>query len=155
MSELRSQAARALRAAVRVFQADLDALPEDGFDKKFGPKCRTVADIVYEVNMVNDQLRMELRGEPTPGWPEGGWVTAPAGFEGKHTVTEAFRTSTDSLRSTAEEFSETQLAEPLATGEGETSREERVRFATLHLWYHSGQLNFIQTLLGDDAWHWG
>lgn len=31
---------------------------------------------------------------------------------------------------------------------------KQVRFMAVPLWYHSGQLNFIQTLLGDDEWHW-
>lgn len=26
--------------------------------------------------------------------------------------------------------------------------------ATSHIWYHDGQLNFIQSLLGDGDYHW-
>lgn len=28
------------------------------------------------------------------------------------------------------------------------------QIATSHIWYHDGQLNYIQTLLGDDKVHW-
>ncbi len=55
---------------------------------------------------------------------------------------------------TVEGMSSEELNATILTEEGETTRFERCRFMTLHVWYHSGQLNFIQTLLGDDAWHW-
>lgn len=48
-----------------------------------------------------------------------------------------------------------QIHPETVTEHGETDRSERCRFIALHVWYHSGQLNFIQTLLGDDDWHWG
>jgi hypothetical protein len=37
---------------------------------------------------------------------------------------------------------------------GEASRADHCRSMTVHLWYHSGQLNFIQTLIGDSDIHW-
>jgi len=137
-----------------MFMQDLEAIPADAFTKSFGPKVRTVADIVYEVNMVNDHIGMVIRGEDAFDWPEGGWITAPEDFQSKEVAIESFKKSSEKIIATAESFSEEELTTPFKTDEGETTRFERCRFMALHLWYHSGQLNFIQTLLGDDAWHW-
>ena len=58
------------------------------------------------------------------------------------------------MAATVEGYSPEAMEAPLTTDEGVTTRAERCRFMTLHGWYHLGQLNFVQTLLGDDAWHW-
>ena len=144
---------RMLKGAFRLFLCDLEALPEDAYDRRFGGKARTVADLVYEVNRVNDHVGMVIRGEVPFEWIDG-WLTAPEGFGGKAAVIEAFRTSSGRIVSTVERFSAEELEAKLQTDEGETTRAERCRFVALHTWYHSGQLNFVQTLLGDDAWHW-
>jgi hypothetical protein len=150
----KSVPARSLRNACNIFIQDLEALPADAFCKSFGPKVRTVADIVYEVNMVNDHVGMILRGEEAFVWPEEGWIKAPADFCDKAAILSAFRDSSEKALATAESFTPEELESPFATEGRETTRSERCRFMTLHIWYHSGQLNFIQTILGDDAWNW-
>lgn len=153
--ETPSAAVRGLKNACRVFLKDLEALPEDAFTRCFGGKCRTVADIVYEVNLVNDHIGMVIRDEEPFPWPEvEGWMKAPEGFSSKADVVEAFRKSSDRIVETAESFSSEEIDAPLKIEDGETTRAERCRFMALHLWYHAGQLNFMQTLLGDDEWHW-
>jgi hypothetical protein len=56
--------------------------------------------------------------------------------------------------STLEGLSEEQFLELQATDQGEKTRLQQCQFMSMHIWYHSGQLNFIQTLLGDSDWHW-
>jgi len=146
--------ATSLKNACVLFLKDLQALPEEAFDKSFGPKVRTLADIVYEVNLVNDHVGMVIRGEEPFVWPDGGWIKAPEGFGGKQAVIDAFKRSSDQVVTTAEGFSSEEMDGKIQTEDGETTRAERCRFMTLHLWYHLGQLNFVQTLLGDDEWHW-
>ena len=149
-----TQPARSLERAFTIFVQDLEALPAEAFTKRFGPVTRTVADIVYEVNLVNDRAAMEMRGDKAFPWPEGDWITAPDGLNSKEAVIAAFETSRQTCLETSRAFSAEQMDEKILTGDGETTRAERCRFMTLHLWYHSGQLNFIQTLLGDTGWHW-
>lgn len=140
--------------ASKRFLEDLDALPESAFTHSFGPATRTVADIVYEVNLVNKHVAMTLRDEEPFAWPEGGWITAPEGFDSKSVVTEAFRSTSEMVLSTLEGLSEEQFLELQATDQGEKTRLQQCQFMSMHVWYHSGQLNFIQTLLGDSDWHW-
>ncbi|RYG26371.1 DinB family protein [bacterium] len=144
----------ALKGACALFMQDLLALPEEAITKKFSPATRTVADIVYEVNLVNDHVGMIMRGEEPFDWPDGDYVRAPEGFDTKQVVIDAFAESSARIVATAESFSAEKLREPLETDQGTKTRGERCGFMTVHLWYHSGQLNFIQTLLGDAAWHW-
>jgi hypothetical protein len=147
-------AVNGLKGACKIFLQDIEALPEEAFCKSFGPKTRTVADIVYEVNLVNDHVGMVIRGEEPFVWPEGAWITAPEGARTKDVVVDSFRKSSEKILATAEGLSEEEFEAPLTTEDGVTNRFERCRFMTLHMWYHSGQLNFIQTLLGDDGWNW-
>jgi hypothetical protein len=147
-------AANGLKSACKLILQDLQALPEEAYDKTFSAKTRTVADIIYEVNLVNDHIGMVIRGEQPFDWPEEAWIKAPPEFRSKEVVVESFERSSERIVATVEGFSPEQIEETIKTDEGETTRFERCRFMTLHMWYHSGQLNFIQTLLGDDAWHW-
>lgn len=133
---------------------DLQALPDEAFTKSFGGKSRTVADIVHEVNLVNSHVTTLMRGEQAPPWPNEGWITAPPELNTKDAVMAAFKESSENAISAAESFSPEQFEEPMQSERGETNRFERCRFMAMHMWYHSGQFNYIQTLLGDSEWHW-
>ena len=146
-------ALNSLKSAFRLFRQDLEALPEEAFTQEMGGKARTVADIVYEVNLVNDDITANMRGEGCAEWPEG-WIKAPEGCRTKQEVIAAFDASSQAVLAQVEAYSEHDIIAKVTTEHGETDRFERCRFMAMHTWYHSGQLNFIQTLLGDDAWHW-
>jgi len=146
--------ANALRWVCETFTKDLKALPEEAFNHSFGGKARYVADIVYEVNLVNDHIGMVIRNEEPFDWPEGGWIKAPSEFAGKDHIVAAFEQSWARIQSTADALTEADLQTTVDTEWGPRTREERVRFMAWHVGYHDGQLNFIQTLLGDDVWHW-
>lgn len=152
--DFHSTAPKGLKSAFNVFLKDLQALPEEAFTKSFGPKVRTVADIVYEVNLVNDHVMMTVRGETPFEWPDQGWIKAPAGFDSKAAVIEAFEKSSSSAMATFDSYTPEEIEGTVVSDGQETTRFERCRFMTLHTWYHCGQLNYIQTLLGDDVWHW-
>lgn len=152
--DLKAAALEGFKGVSTAFTKDLEALPEEAFTQRQGGKARTVADFVYEVNLVNDHVGMVLRGEEPFPWPEGGWIVAPSGFSGKTHIIEAFRKSSRRIVETIESFDAGEMESTVTTEHGPTTRYERCQFMTLHLWYHCGQLNYIQTLLGDDQWHW-
>ena len=154
MVDLHKVAVGGLKRACAVFQQDLEALPESAFVQRFGEKARTVADIVYEVNLVNDHIGMVIRGEKPFEWPDGGWITAPEGFNTKAIVLDAFAAASTRIVATADALTADDLQSTVKTEHGESTIFERLTFMKLHLWYHSGQLNFIQSMLGDTDWHW-
>ncbi len=151
--DIKASALGTLKGAFSIFEKDLNALPPEVFTRCFGGKSRTVADIVHEVNMVNDDIGRNMRGEPMIDWPEG-WITAPENLQSKPEVIEAFRASTARILELVDGYTADDLEAKVTTEHGETTRFERCRFMVLHVWYHSGQLNFMQTLLGDDGWNW-
>src|SRR6185369_16122359 len=97
---------------------------------------RTIADIVHEINMVNDREVKEIRGEKPSDWPDG-WVVAPAEMKTKKDVIDAFEASAKNTLDAAESFTSEKLEEPLMAPDGETTRFAKFRFITLHNWYHS------------------
>src|ERR1051325_9719055 len=81
-----------LKGSVHLLTKDLEALPEEAFDRSFGPACRTVADLVYEVNMVNNHIGLTIRGEELFVWPDG-WIKAPENLRTKEAVIAGFNAS--------------------------------------------------------------
>lgn len=142
-----------LKWVFKTFREDLEALPEEAFDKQFGGKVRTVADFVHEVVLVHDHIRLKLTGQEAFDWPEG-WVTAPEDLRAKDAVLKDFNRSAEAFLDAINGFSEEQMTEPIQTGEKTITPFDRCLFVYWHAGYHSGQLNYIQTLLGDDGWHW-
>jgi len=151
--DLPSTVTKSLRNSFDLFRKDLNALPEDAFDRSFGGKTRTVADIVHEVNLVQDHIGLTIRGEELFDWPEG-WITAPENQRTKEAVIAAFEKSSALILATIEGLSFGDLERKIINEHGEQNVFDLCRQMTVHLWYHSGQLNFIQTILGDDVWHW-
>jgi hypothetical protein len=142
-----------LKSSYRLLSKDLEALPDDAYCQSFGPKCRTVADLIYELNTVNEHIRLTIAGAELFAFPDG-WITAPADFNTKEKVIVGFNEAFGKFIATAEGFTEEEMLAPFMDEGSETNRFERCRFVAVHNWYHSGQLNFIQTLRGDDVFHW-
>jgi len=153
--ELAPLALASLTSSRNRFLQDLEALPETAFTHRFGEATRTVADIVYEVNLVNDHVCMVLRNEEPFEWPDGGWIKAPADFQSKQTIVDAFRASSESMLETVRTLTEEDMPTTVETEQGPMTRYQRCQFMSFHMSYHDGQINFIQTMLGDQNWHWG
>jgi len=151
--ELKQISLNSLGWGLKTFRQDLDALPPEAFEKKFGGKARTVADYVYEVNLVNDHIRLTITNQDLFPFSEG-WLYAPEGQRSKEEVIGAFDQSSEKFVEAINGFTEDQMLEPIKSDDEETTRAERCRFVCWHLAYHSGQINYVQTLLGDDGWHW-
>lgn len=151
--EFKSHARDSVAQALRAFEQDLEALPGEAFTQEFGGTARRVCDISHEIVLVNDKICQLLRGETVDSWPES-WVVAPEGLESKAETLAGYREGRDRVLATIDALTEAQMLEPMPSERGETNRFKRCEFMALHVWYHSGQLNYIQTLLGDGGWHW-
>lgn len=137
----------------RFFLQDLENLPADVFDKSLGCKARTVTDIAYEVRLTNERLCRDLQVQPSAEQPNA-WVIAPEDIRTKEATIRSFQTSCEQVLQLIEQMSLEEMEEVVPGVLGEASRADHCRSMTVHLWYHSGQLNFIQTLLGDSEIHW-
>lgn len=152
--DIQKSAVSVVKGACTILLKDIKSMPEEAFTKSFGPETRTAADIIYEVILVNDHIGMVIRGEDPFEWPDGGWIKAPAEFCTKEIILTSFENSSAKTIATVEAFTGEDLSSTVETEHGQTTKFERCQFMALHMWYHSGQLNFIQTLLGDGKWNW-
>lgn len=144
---------KGLQSALGTLRKDLVALPEDAIAKTFGGVSRSAADMVHEINLVNEHVVKTLLGQPLFDWPDG-WIKAPAELQTKDALLAAFDKTNTFVIEGLESLSDEDWTKTVTTERGDTNTAERIRFITLHVWYHSGQVNYIQTLLGDSAWHW-
>lgn len=151
--DLKQTSVRSLEWVFKTFRQDLEALPDEAFARCLGGKARTIADLVHEVVLVNDRERLTITGGDLFPFPDG-WVTAPEELKSKPAVMESFNASAERFLEAVQGLSDELLIEPVETEDGPTTRFQQCRFIVWHTGYHSGQLNFIQTLLGDDQWHW-
>ena len=142
-----------LKNAFWRFRVDLLAIPEDAIFKSFGGCSRTVADIIFETGQVNKHVCQGVRGEVQFEWVDG-WLKAPESWKTKQDVVDAFTEMSEQTIKTFDDLTLQELEAPYEDQEKTTTRIERCRFITFHTDYHSGQLNFIQSLLGDDKFHW-
>lgn len=141
--------------ARQAFQKDLNALPAEAFSQNFGGKSRSAADIVWEVIAANDWMTAKLQGLDSGAPPNSeGWMRAPEDKQDKETLIGELGASLDRMEAAMASATEDQLAEPSGSQEGAWPKGEFCRLAGVHLWYHSGQINYIQTILGDEEWHW-
>jgi hypothetical protein len=153
VTDAKEIAVKALKNAFWRFKVDLLAIPEDAIFKSFGGVSRTAADLVFETNQVNDNIGQGVRSEVQFEWVDG-WLKAPEIWKTKQHVVDAFTESSEKITKTFEGFTLEELEAPYEDEGKTTTRIERCRFVTFHTDYHSGQLNFMQSLLGDDKFHW-
>jgi len=146
MTELAAYFVDQVRGAVSAFCDDIDALTHEQLDRSYNEKTRRAYDYIFEVAVVNLRVAARLRGEdpgPMP-WDFGvNWLGAPKEYRDKEAVLAYTREAGDELITAAQEYmgDERELIEKLV-------------FIRVHISYHDGQLNYIQSLDGDLAVHW-
>lgn len=103
--DVRDVAASMVEDALGIFRADLEALPEEAFERDWGADARGPADLAYEVALVNDHVCLTLRGEPLFDWPAG-WLRAPEGWRTKAEAIAGFERSAQGVMHTVRNLSE-------------------------------------------------
>lgn len=137
-----------------LYSADLNAMSHEMLDYSSG-KARSAYDITSEVIGLHRLAIAGAKGvEPEEAPENDGWHRASAEFKNKETAIAAFEQSVaellDALRATTPEGLEAIVNSPL----GPLPVARLAAIVPMHIMYHSGQLNYIQTLHGDEAIHW-
>jgi len=133
---------------------DIAAMPNEVLSHCPGGKARCGFDLVYEMAMVHRLVADTLRGEAKDVPPPQGWIKAPAEFNDKEMAAKEFSASVDEMLMAFADVNDDQLGAELPTPLGPMSIQRLMTIMGGHLMYHSGQLNYIQTLHGDDVFHW-
>ncbi|MEP6755682.1 MAG: DinB family protein [Chthonomonadales bacterium] len=135
---------------------DLNAIPEDKLNEGLGANSRTALNIAAECGAIN---------QVWIGFFETGFVTfmatedEPAFYAKYNTRKLVLGLIEETCLRLTELFmalDPAKFAETTDAFRGRTMTYlQLAEFPTVHMCYHDGQLNYIQTLLGDDAIHWG
>ena len=143
-----------LQRAKKAYIDDLEAMSDEQIMNSPGGSARKPVDITYEVILVNKMITKRLKGEEPDAWPSEGWITAPEDFSNKEEIVKQFAASVDEVAAQIESRSEDQMLEPIETPNGPSSALKMGSFSAMHIAYHDGQLNYVQSLSGDMEMHW-
>lgn len=144
-----------IRQIAMMYCKDLDAITNEQFTTSFAGKARTPQSYTAEVIGFNFMVAKILSGE-SPSMPSDEEQIA---FQNSVATTEIAKSmmteSAEAMASALEALTPEQLGEEVQTPWGMPIT--KFGFANLtagHMWYHDGQLNYVQSLNGDDAIHW-
>jgi hypothetical protein len=134
---------------------DIECMDDATLGKVFGEKARTGFDVAYEVATVNRMVAGGLRGNTLSEEPPKGWMRAPQSACSKNTILAELQTSVDDVISALTNARSEDFDRIADTPLGQIPLRNFAGILPGHMMYHSGQLNYIQTLCGDDEFHWG
>lgn len=136
-----------------MYAKDIRALPEDKWTATFGGCTRPASDLTADALSLMQWTTAKMKGEEADHMAMmealGPKCADKASAEAELHATvgafgEALRAASDDTLN-AEVMPAWQMPAPLFI---------IANIAVSHLWYHDGQLNYIQALLGDDKVHW-
>jgi hypothetical protein len=144
-----------LQGLVGMYSADVNAIPEEKWTVGFGGCTRPGNELTADTIALLAWSTQAIKGET----PSGDYQEAMTQLKQKCGTREG---AVAELKSASEEFasalgsaSEETLSKTIQTPWGMESPVFSIaQVAVSHIWYHDGQLNYIQCLLGDDKVHW-
>ena len=149
-------AIKAVEQATAFYIKDLEVMTDDQLLQSAGGTARKAIDFSYEVGEVTLQFASRLKGEePAPSLSGDEWAVAPEGLRSKVAMIEYIKSASDELISAAKAIPEDEIGKLVGSPGRERPAYALVNFGGMHIMYHDAQLNFIQSLKGDLAMHWG
>lgn len=140
-----------LNGLVAMTTADINAIPDEKWSETFGGCSKSAADATKDSVVLLHWAADTIK------------LGAGASFEGLP----AIDCTTKASAATALAHAGTVFNTALTEASDETLNKVATppwqmdapiymlaQIAVSHVWYHDGQLNYIQTLLGDDKMHW-
>ena len=152
--DLKSYSKQNLEDARDRYLEDLAALPDTAFDQSPGGEARSPAHFTYEIVCVNRRLATRLRGEDPGPFNPSLWETTPDEYRGLALASQAFSNSTEEFLEALESIPVEEMEREIQTPSGSTTPFDLAMFCAMHINYHDGQLNYIQSLHGDVDIHW-
>ena len=143
-----------LVALVQMTTADINAIPEDQWTISHGGCSKPANAIVGDAVSLLHWTTLVLQGDTTPdiGAAYGSMMAA---CSTKEASIAKLKEAADAFSSALSAASDEALAADVMTPwQMPTPLYMVAQIAVSHVWYHDGQLNFIQCLLGDEKVHW-
>jgi hypothetical protein len=143
-------------ARVRDFYVkDLNYIPADKFDASPMGAAKTAKDMTLECAGLNRILVKLIAGEEAKHPSPEDRKASYASFKTAEDVKGEFSSSFDELIAKVEKLEPAQLDREITAPWGQTlPLGAMLLMGVSHVTYHDGQLNYIQSLYGDDKFHW-
>lgn len=132
---------------------DLESMSQEQLASTPSDKARSAYDFTYEVVYVNRRIAKRLRGESVPPAEDNGWMRAPEEFRNKESAKQEMEASMDEILGAWDNYPNP-LDAPIQLAKGETNALNLGFMAAHHASYHDAQLNYLQSLSGNDQVHW-
>ena len=153
--DVRTYLGQWLMGLTHMYSADIAAIPDDKWTATFGGCTKSASDLSADAISLLLWTSEALKGNVLPGYENDmiGLVKSEcATKEGAtaklHELSGAFVAN---LNAASDEALLSSLTAPWGM---ESTLYGIAQITASHLWYHDGQLNYIQCLLGDDQVHW-
>jgi len=154
MSDFKTFLAAKLDMVTFLFTKDMEALSHEQLDASVAGCARTGYDIAFEIVTTNCMFAKIVRGEGMETIQFEGWLHAPDEFKDRQGALEAVQASFADMKASLLACPDDELSVTTDTPIGPKSRADIAFMSVYHGGYHSGQLNYIQTLHGDSDMHW-
>ncbi len=133
--------------------SDIEAIPDDKWTATFGGVTRPCSALIADTICFSRWATAAIKGQETQAFSEMDQLKEE--FKDKSKAIAALKESNEAFTQALTTASDEKLNSMVMAPFG---REIPVFIAAnivaSHIWYHDGQLNYVQTLLGDDQVHW-
>lgn len=151
----RKDALERISFALQLFSADVRSMTDSQLVANCGGKSRCGFDFVFEmVGFYSTFAGLFKNGPSQIDGPQGGWVKAPQEFCQRESAMNALTEAAGDFSSAIEQYRGDFVADVFPSPVGPFTPLGMANLAVWHTMYHSGQLNYIQTVQGDVDFHW-
>lgn len=143
-----------LHGVTDMFLKDIKAMPEPTLTKKFGGCARPANELVADTLGMLYWTTAALKGEKYELNEDSAAHLAPT-LTTHTAIVEAMTKATSDFKNAFDQASDETLNK-LVTPPWQMDAPLYIlcQIAVSHIWYHDGQLNYIQALEGDEKVHW-
>ncbi|HRK20693.1 MAG TPA: hypothetical protein PLX06_02735 [Fimbriimonadaceae bacterium] len=138
-----------------MYSADIRAIPDDKWDATFGGCTRSACEVTADAISLLDWTTKALQGNPPADYGPGNMDAMKAQCATKDAATAKLASSIADFNAALNAASDDTLnAVVTPPWQMDAPMFMLCQIAVSHIWYHDGQLNYIQCLLGDEKVHW-
>ena len=145
---------KATETGAKFIANNINAIPEDKRNEVPAGKAQSPLYIVAEAANVNGFVARVLKGEAGERPSSEETDAYLKSFDTMEKALAFLTKETDSLLAAIDALDESTLGDLMQTPVGERTRFAFAEIPMWHMSYHDGQLNYIQTMLGDEEMHW-
>ncbi|HMS54656.1 MAG TPA: DinB family protein [Fimbriimonadaceae bacterium] len=142
------------RRVAGMYVKDLHALSDQAYTQCQGGTCRTMQDVTAECAGFNMMVTAMIKGDAVPEFSDEQRASYTASLGTREKGAKAIETTANAMAD-AMASNGHRMGEMVTAPWGETMNVFNLAvLSSNHMLYHDGQLNFVQSLNGDDKMHW-